>query len=394
MTAVVIDGKKKALEIRENLAREIAEAKARPVLAVVQVGDNPASQVYVRNKHKAASEIGMECRISYVPQNAGEADLRDLIIDLNDNFDVNGIIVQLPLPPQFDALQILSMISYHKDVDGFSPYNAGLLQMNNSEAVVAATPGGVYELLKDIPGGLSGKHALIIGRSNIVGRPLADLLLNHDCTVTVAHSKTVNLLLLCREADIVIAACGCPRLVKGDWIKPGAAVIDVGINRVDGKLVGDVDFDDVKEKAGFITPVPGGVGPMTVAMLLQNFQTELFAVAVAGGCIGFLIYNFYPAKVFMGDTGSMFLGGCVVAMAFGVGAPLLLGLIGLIYICESLSVVIQVISFKTTGKRIFKMSPIHHHFEMSGYTEVQIGFAFSLITVIGSLLAFLAARGF
>ena len=184
--------------------------------------------------------------------------------------DVNGIIVQLPLPPQFDALQILSMISYHKDVDGFSPYNAGLLQMNNSEAVVAATPGGVYELLKDIPGGLSGKHALIIGRSNIVGRPLADLLLNHDCTVTVAHSKTVNLLLLCREADIVIAACGCPRLVKGDWIKPGAAVIDVGINRVDGKLVGDVDFDDVKEKAGFISPVPGGVGPMTVAMLLQN----------------------------------------------------------------------------------------------------------------------------
>ena len=270
MTAVVIDGKKKALEIRENLAREIAEAKARPVLAVVQVGDNPASQVYVRNKHKAASEIGMECRISYVPQNAGEADLRDLIIDLNDNLDVNGIIVQLPLPPQFDALQILSMISYHKDVDGFSPYNAGLLQMNNSEAVVAATPGGVYELLKDIPGGLSGKHALIIGRSNIVGRPLADLLLNHDCTVTVAHSKTVNLPLLCREADIVIAACGCPRLVKGDWIKPGAAVIDVGINRVDGKLVGDVDFDDVKEKAGFITPVPGGVGPMTVAMLLQN----------------------------------------------------------------------------------------------------------------------------
>ena len=221
-------------------------------------------------RHKAASEIGMECRISYVPQNAGEADLRDLIIDLNDNFDVNGIIVQLPLPPQFDALQILSMISYHKDVDGFSPYNAGLLQMNNSEAVVAATPGGVYELLKDIPGGLSGKHALIIGRSNIVGRPLADLLLNHDCTVTVAHSKTVNLPLLCREADIVIAACGCPRLVKGDWIKPGAAVIDVGINRVDGKLVGDVDFDDVKEKAGFITPVPGGVGPMTVAMLLQN----------------------------------------------------------------------------------------------------------------------------
>lgn len=270
MTAVVIDGKKKALEIRENLAREIAEAKAHPVLAVVQVGDNPASQVYVRNKHKAASEIGMECRISYVPQNAGEADLRDLIIDLNDNFDVNGIIVQLPLPPQFDALQILSMISYHKDVDGFSPYNAGLLQMNNPEAVVAATPGGVYELLKDIPGGLSGKHALIIGRSNIVGRPLADLLLNHDCTVTVAHSKTVNLPLLCREADIVIAACGCPRLVKGDWIKPGAAVIDVGINRVDGKLVGDVDFDDVKEKAGFITPVPGGVGPMTVAMLLQN----------------------------------------------------------------------------------------------------------------------------
>ena len=159
-------------------------------------------------------------------------------------------------------------------------------------------------------------------------------------------------------------------------------------------IVNSVNLTDGLDGLAASVTAMASFGFLAVAMLLQNFQTELFAVAVAGGCIGFLIYNFYPAKVFMGDTGSMFLGGCVVAMAFGVGAPLLLGLIGLIYICESLSVVIQVISFKTTGKRIFKMSPIHHHFEMSGYTEVQIGFAFSLITVIGSLLAFLAARGF
>ncbi len=270
MTAVIVDGKQIAAKIRERLAAEISAARVKPVLAVVQVGDNPASQVYVRNKHKAAAEVGMECRICHVPETADEIMLRDLIIDLNDCFDVNGIIVQLPLPGHLNELRILSMISHHKDVDGFSPYNVGLLQMNNPEAMVAATPQGVCRLLVEAIGDLTGKHAVIIGRSNIVGKPLADLLLNHDCTVTVAHSKTRNLPELCRHADILVAACGCPRLVKKDWVKPGAAVVDVGINRENGKLVGDVDFDDVRDVAGFITPVPGGVGPMTVAMLLNN----------------------------------------------------------------------------------------------------------------------------
>lgn len=270
MTAEIIDGKALAAKNRENLAVEIAQAKAQPVLAVVQVGNNPASQVYVRNKRKAAEEIGMGCRICQVPDTIDEADLNQLIAGLNADDEVNGIIVQLPLPKQLDVARVLSMIAYEKDVDGFSPYHAGLLQMNDPRAVIAATPKGIAELLTTTLGDLSGKHAVIIGRSNIVGRPLADLLLNHHCTVTVTHSRTLNLPDICRLADIVVAACGCPQMVKKDWIKAGAAVIDVGINRVDGKLVGDVDFETVKEVAGKITPVPGGVGPMTVAMLLQN----------------------------------------------------------------------------------------------------------------------------
>ncbi len=270
MTAVIMNGKEVAMNIRKVLAEEIAATGVSPLLAIVQVGDNPASQIYVRNKHKAAAEIGMKCRICYVPETDDEENLRNLLLDLNDNDDVNGIIVQLPLPQNFDELKILSWIKYIKDVDGFSPTNAGLLQMNSPEAVVAATPQGVLALLKHYLSDLRGKHAVIIGRSNIVGRPLADLLLNQDCTVTVTHSKTVNLPDICRQADILIAACGCPKLVKADWVKKGACVVDVGINRVDGHLVGDVDFDEVKEVASYISPVPGGVGPMTVAMLLKN----------------------------------------------------------------------------------------------------------------------------
>ncbi len=253
-----------------RLAAEISASRIKPVLAVIQVGDNPASQVYVRNKHKAATEIGMDCRVFHLPETADEVMLSELIANLNNDCDVNGIIVQLPLPKHLNELRILSQIAYYKDVDGFSPYNAGLLQMNNSDAVVAATPQGVVELLNASLGSLTGKHVVIIGRSNIVGRPLADLLLNQNCTVTVAHSKTVNLPELARQADILVVACGCPRLVRQDWVKPGAAVIDVGINRENGKLVGDVDFETVKNVAEFITPVPGGVGPMTVAMLLKN----------------------------------------------------------------------------------------------------------------------------
>ena len=270
MTAIIIDGKQEALNIRKILAEEIAASQATPLLAVVQVGDNPASQIYVRNKHKAASEIGMKCRICYVPDTASESELRDLILDLNDNDDINGIIVQLPLAKEFDELVVLSWIKYSKDVDGFSPLNAGLLQMNSPEAVVAATPQGILALLKQYVADLRGKHVVIIGRSKIVGRPLADLLLNQDCTVTVTHSKTVDLPSICRQADILVAACGCPKMVKADWVKKGAVVIDVGINRIDGHLCGDVAFDEVKEVAAYISPVPGGIGPMTVAMLLKN----------------------------------------------------------------------------------------------------------------------------
>lgn len=176
----------------------------------------------------------------------------------------------MPLPKHINAAKVIETIAHEKDVDGFGPYNAGLLHENDPRAMVAATPKGILYLLEHSVGDLSGKHAVIIGRSNIVGRPLASLLLNHHCTVTIAHSKTVNLPALTRQADIVVAACGCPKMVKGDWIREGAAVIDVGINRIDGKLCGDVDFDEVREKAAFITPVPGGVGPMTIAMLLDN----------------------------------------------------------------------------------------------------------------------------
>ncbi len=270
MTAIIMDGKQEALNVRKFLAEEIAKTHSSPVLAVVQVGDNPASQVYVRNKHKAAAEIGMKCRICYVPETASEDELRDLILELNDNDEVNGIIVQLPLPKQFDELKVLSWIKHSKDVDGFSPINAGLLQMNSPEAVVAATPQGIVALLKHYVADLRGKHAVIIGRSNIVGRPLADLLLNQDCTVTVTHSKTLDLPSICKQADILVVACGCAEMVKADWVKKGAVVIDVGINRVDGHLCGDVAFDAVKEVASYITPVPGGIGPMTVAMLLKN----------------------------------------------------------------------------------------------------------------------------
>lgn len=270
MTAQIIDGKKLAAELRQNLKNKIMSAGIVPQLAVFLIGDHPASQVYVRNKEKAAAEVGIKCDVIRLPETVSEEDLKKRIDALNNDPQVNGILVQLPLPPQFDPLKIIAMIDPRKDVDGFSPCNAGLLQMNNNEAVVAATPRGVLALLQSTGIGLSGQNVLIIGRSNIVGKPLADLLLNHHCTVTVAHSKTMNLEALCRQADIVVAACGCPKMVKGSWIKEGAVVIDVGINRVDGKLCGDVDFDEVREKAAFLTPVPGGVGPMTIAMLLDN----------------------------------------------------------------------------------------------------------------------------
>ena len=272
MTAQIIDGKKIASEIRADLARKVEQlsGEVMPVLAVVLVGDNEASRIYVRNKQKAAAEVGIGCEVLEMNEAIGENALLATIEELNENPHVNGIIVQLPLPEHINPLKILSAIRPEKDVDGFNPYNAGLLACKEPEAVVSATPKGILKLLQTTGIDLCGKHAVIIGRSNIVGRPAAMVLLNHDCTVTVTHSKTVDLPSIVRQADIVVAACGCPNLVKKDWLKEGAVVIDVGINRVEGKLCGDVDFEDAKEKASFITPVPGGVGPMTVAMLLEN----------------------------------------------------------------------------------------------------------------------------
>lgn len=272
MTAELIDGKKLAAEVRKRLKNEIAVDKGEnlPVLAVVMVGDNEASRIYVRNKQKAAAEIGMICEVHEFAASIGENALMSSLQEMNDNPHINGIIVQQPLPEHIDPLKILEAIDPVKDVDGFSPTNLGLLATKEPQAIVAATPKGVLQLLQSTGQQLAGKHAVIIGRSNIVGRPLAMLLLNQDCTVTICHTKTQNLADIVRQADIVVAACGCARLVKADWIKPGATVIDVGINRMDGKLCGDVDFEAVKEKAAYLTPVPGGVGPMTVAMLLEN----------------------------------------------------------------------------------------------------------------------------
>ncbi len=270
MTATIIDGKLIAENLRNLLAEKIAALPNKPYLAVVLVGNDPASIIYDRNKQKAAQALGMVCDIYHLPEETPEEDLLELIGRLNNDRNVNGILVQMPLPKHISSAKVIEAIAHEKDVDGFGPYNAGLLHENDPRAMIAATPKGILYLLEHSIGDLSGKHAVIIGRSNIVGRPLASLLLNRHCTVTVAHSKTVDLPKLTQQADIVVAACGCSQMVKKDWLKEGATVIDVGINRIDNKLFGDVDFDDVKEKAAFITPVPGGVGPMTIAMLLDN----------------------------------------------------------------------------------------------------------------------------
>lgn len=272
MTAQIINGKEIAASFRQALAQKIADfpSEDMPVLAVILVGDDDASKIYVRNKQKAAAEVGIGCEIMEFSSTIGEQALLNVIDELNSNHHINGIIVQLPLPRHLDALKILSRIHPSKDVDGFSPYNAGLLSYNSPDAFISATPKGILHLLLSTGIDLEGTHAVIIGRSNIVGRPVATLLLNQNCTVTITHSRTKNLAEIVKTADIIVAACGQAKLVKGDWIKDGAVVIDVGINRVDGKLCGDVDFAEAVERASFITPVPGGVGPMTVAMLLAN----------------------------------------------------------------------------------------------------------------------------
>ncbi|MBC9247978.1 bifunctional methylenetetrahydrofolate dehydrogenase/methenyltetrahydrofolate cyclohydrolase FolD [Paracoccus sp. 11-3] len=275
MTATLIDGKAFAANLRTRIATEVAGLKDQgivPGLAVVLVGEDPASQVYVRSKGRMTREVGMNSYEHKLPADTPQDALLALIDQLNEDPAVNGILVQLPLPKHMDEALVINAIDPAKDVDGFNVLNVGLLA-TGQKAMVPCTPLGCLMMLRDHLGSLSGKRAVIIGRSNIVGKPMAQLLLRDSATVTIAHSRTDNLPELCRQADILVAAVGHPRMVQGDWIKPGATVIDVGINRTDDGLVGDVDFDAAKEIAGAITPVPGGVGPMTIACLLANTLT-------------------------------------------------------------------------------------------------------------------------
>jgi methylenetetrahydrofolate dehydrogenase (NADP+)/methenyltetrahydrofolate cyclohydrolase len=273
----VIDGKQFADDLCEKLKIEVAELQAQhsllPCIAVVLVGEDPASQVYVRNKVRRCEQLGIRSIEHRLNDDTSEAELLALINDLNNDDAVHGILVQLPVPDQINDKAVLAAIAPAKDVDGFHIENVGSLTVGENQ-MVPCTPLGSLRMLQDRLGNLSGKHAVVIGRSNIVGKPMALLLLQQSCTVTIVHSRTKDIESICRQADILVAAVGRPRFVKGDWVKEGAVVIDVGINRIeeDGKnrLVGDVDFDEVSPKAAAITPVPGGVGPMTIACLMYN----------------------------------------------------------------------------------------------------------------------------
>jgi methylenetetrahydrofolate dehydrogenase (NADP+)/methenyltetrahydrofolate cyclohydrolase len=280
-TAAIIDGKQFAARLRAGVAARVSRLAADhgliPGLAVVLVGEDPASQIYVRNKERQAREAGMNSFEQRLPATATQAELLERIAGLNQDPAVHGILVQLPLPKQIDPEAVIEAIAFGKDVDGFHPLNVGLLAVGGT-AMVPCTPLGCLILLKDQLGDLAGQRAVVLGRSNIVGKPMAALLLREHCTVTIAHSRTRDLAEECRRADILVAAVGRPEMIKGDWIKPGATVIDVGINRLptaEGKnrLVGDVEFASAVEVAGAITPVPGGVGPMTIACLLLNTLT-------------------------------------------------------------------------------------------------------------------------
>jgi len=277
MTAIRIDGNVLAAKVRDRIAAEVAALKARgitPGLAVVLVGEDPASQVYVRNKVAACGKVGMHSVMHRLPATTTEAELLALIASLNADATIHGILVQLPLPKHIEEKKVLEAVAAHKDVDGFHAENVGALMIGEPR-FVSCTPAGCMEMLRDIGmTDLRGKHAVVVGRSNIVGKPMAMLLLHANATVTICHSGTSDLAAQCRQADILVAAVGKPRFIKADMVKPGAVVIDVGINRLPesegGKLAGDVDFDSVNAVAGYLTPVPGGVGPMTITMLLQN----------------------------------------------------------------------------------------------------------------------------
>ena len=270
---MIIDGKKEAAILRDEIKKEIETLKLKtkktPGLSVILIGDFAPSQIYVKNKEKKSMEVGINSEIIRYSKEVTEQEVLKKIEELNNNSDVSGILVQLPLPKQIDKEKIINTISPFKDVDGFHPINVGNLS-SGYNAIVPCTPLGCLLLIKKIEKNLSGKHAVILGRSNLNGKPMAQLLLKENCTVTIVHSKTKNLKEECLKADILVAAVGVANLVKGDWVKKGSIVIDVGINKVGDKIVGDVQFDEVKDKVKAITPVPGGVGPMTIACLLKN----------------------------------------------------------------------------------------------------------------------------
>jgi methylenetetrahydrofolate dehydrogenase (NADP+) / methenyltetrahydrofolate cyclohydrolase len=280
---MIIDGKKVAAELRSQLKKKVDELKSKynavPGLTVILVGEDAPSKIYVRNKEKSAVEVGLNSEVIRYPANLEEKTLLDKIRELNNNEKVSGILVQLPLPKHINKRKVIETIAHGKDVDGFHPMNVGNLS-SGYDSSIPCTPLGCSLLLKQVEKNLSGKHAVVIGRSNLNGKPMTQLLLKENCTVTITHSRTKDLKAECLRADIIIAAVGIPKLVKGDWIKKGAIVIDVGINKTDSGLVGDVDFEEVSKIAKAITPVPGGVGPMTIACLLNN-TVECFKKAQA-----------------------------------------------------------------------------------------------------------------
>ena len=273
---MIIDGKKQAEIIRNEIKKEISDLKKKsgktPSLTVILIGDFAPSLIYVKNKEKSAREVGINSEIIRYPKNVSEKDILEKIEELNKNDEISGILVQLPLPSQIRKEKIINAINPSKDVDGFNPINVGNLS-SGYDSIVPCTPLGCLLLIKKIESNLAGKHAVIIGRSNLNGKPMAQLLLKENCTVTIVHSKTNDLQNECLKADILVAAVGVPNLIKKDWVKKNAIVIDVGINKVGEKIVGDVNFDALKDNVKAITPVPGGVGPMTIACLLKNTLT-------------------------------------------------------------------------------------------------------------------------
>ena len=272
---MIIDGKKIAEDLRQNLKKEISNLKTniKPCLVVILIGDNPASKIYVKNKEKSAGDVGIKSEVIKFETNISEKDLLKKIEDLNSDNNVHGILVQLPLPKHIDEGKVINLINPIKDVDGFHPVNVGNLSSGN-DAMIPCTPLGCYLLLKEVIQDLTGKNVVIIGRSNINGKPMAQLLLRENCTVTVTHSKTKNIEKICQEADIIVVAAGKAKLINKNWVNKNSVIIDVGINRIvekgSKKIVGDADFENIKNEVYAITPVPGGVGPMTIACLLKN----------------------------------------------------------------------------------------------------------------------------